>query len=156
MDHAAGVGVGDGLADLLEDREEAPTLGLGPAPLLEQHGQCLALHELHREVRAPVGAQPELVDRHDARMLELPTDLRLLDEALEHLGRLLMALEQELHGQVAAEVRVPGVQNDTHAPVGDLAEQLVAALGGGARAAMGVRAHEWCLGTVGLPQEDLA
>jgi len=30
--------------------------------------------------------QAELVDRHDARMLELAADLGLLDEAREHVG----------------------------------------------------------------------
>jgi hypothetical protein len=32
-----------------------------------------------------VGAQPELVDWHDAWVLELTTDLRLLDEARDQL-----------------------------------------------------------------------
>ena len=53
VDHAAGVGVGDRLADLLEDREEAaPRSSAGVGPLVEQRGERAAVDQLHGEVRA--------------------------------------------------------------------------------------------------------
>jgi hypothetical protein len=38
----------------------------------------LALHELHREVHLPRRVEAELVHRHDAGVVELARDLRLL------------------------------------------------------------------------------
>ena len=59
-------------------------------------------------------------------MLELAADLRLLDEPAHQLGLVLVALEQDLDGQVAPQVGVAALEDRPHAAAGDLAEELVA------------------------------
>ena len=86
MDHAAGVRVGHRLADLEEDPQHARLIGGRIGPRVQEIGQGAALDQLHREVGAAVGEGAQLVDRHDARMLQLAGDLRLLDEAADQLG----------------------------------------------------------------------
>src|SRR5262245_36587671 len=93
----------------------------------EQRGERAALHELHREIGPLVREQAELVDGHDAGMLELAADLRLLDEAFQQLRFFRELLAQNLHRDVAAEVAVAALQDDSHAAARDLAEELVAA-----------------------------
>ena len=61
-------------------------------------------------------------------MLELAADLRLLDEPADHLGVVAVLLQEDLDGQVAAEVGVAALEDDAHAAAGDLAEELVATL----------------------------
>ena len=122
MDHAPGVGVGHRLADLLEDPQEPRAVGLGRRPVGQELGQGAALDQLHREVRPGVGESTQLVDRHDARVLELAGDLRLLDEPADQLGLVAVRLEQDLDGQVAAEVGVAPLEHGAHAAAGDLAQ----------------------------------
>ena len=87
VDHAAGVGVGHRLADRLEDRQEPGQVVGRRRAGREQVGQRLPLDQLHGEVRPAVGEGAQLVDRHDARVLELAADLGLLDEPADQLGR---------------------------------------------------------------------
>ena len=54
----------------------------------------------------PSAQAAQLVDRHDARVLQLAGDLRLLDEPAHEVGVVAVLLEQHLDGQVAAEVGV--------------------------------------------------
>ena len=69
----------------------------------------------------------QLVDRHDAGVLELAADLRLLDEPADQLGRCRGGRSQEdLDGQVAAEVGVAALEDGAHAAAGDLAVDAVA------------------------------
>ena len=84
------------------------------------------MHQLHREVGPAVGEGAQLVDRHDPRVLELAADLGLLDEAADQLGLVAVCLEQDLDGQVAAEVGVAALEDRPHAAAGDLAQDLVA------------------------------
>ena len=56
-------------------------------------------------------------------MLELAADLRLLDEAVDQVGPVAVLLEQDLDGQVAAEVGVAAPEHGAHAAAGDLAEK---------------------------------
>ena len=121
-----GVGVGHRLADLLEDREEPrPVVGRAPARR-QQRRQGAAPDQLHREERPAVGEAPQLVDRDDARVLELAADLRLLDEPADHLGVVAVLLPEDLDGEVAAEVGVAPLEDRPHAAPGDLADELVA------------------------------
>ena len=83
--------------------------------------------QLHRDVEPAVGEPAQLVDRDDPRMLELAADLRLLDEPPDHLGMVTMLLQEDFHGQVAAEVHVATLQDRPDPPSGDLAEELVPA-----------------------------
>ena len=71
-----------------------------------------------------VGETPQLIDRDHAGVLELAADLRLLDEPPHQLGLLLVGLEQDLDGQVAAQVDIVALQDGAHAAPGDLAEEL--------------------------------
>ena len=50
-------------------------------PLGQHLGERAALDELHRKERPAVGEGAEIVHRHDAGMLQLPGDLRFLDES---------------------------------------------------------------------------
>ena len=75
-------------------------------PFGQQFGQGAALDELHREIRPAVDERAQLVDRDDAGVLQLAADLGLLDEPADQLGVLAMRLEQDLDGQVAAEVPI--------------------------------------------------
>src|SRR3954451_24873147 len=76
------------------------------------------------------GAQ--LVDRDHAGVLQLAGDLGLLDEPSDQVGVLAMLLEQDLDGQVAAEVAVAPLDDNAHAAAGNLAKKLEAgeAVGG--------------------------
>ncbi len=96
----------------------------GPVRLRQQNRQGAALDQLHGEVRPVVGEGAQLVDRDHARVLQLSGDLRLLDEPADQVGLLTMLIEQDLDGQVAAEVAVAPLDDDAHAAAGDLAEQL--------------------------------
>ncbi len=62
-------------------------------------------------------------------MLQLPADLRLLDEALRQLGLARVRLEEHLDGQVASQVEIPTFEDGAHAAAGDLAVELQAAGG---------------------------
>ena len=126
MDHAARVSVGERLADLLEDAEEALAVLGGVLALREERRERLALDQLHREVGLLVRHQSHIVHRHDARMLELRADLRLFDEAAGGVGVALVAIEQDLERDFAAELGVARFPHRADAAAGDLAGDLVA------------------------------
>jgi hypothetical protein len=58
-------------------------------------------------------------------VLELATDLGLLDEPPEQIGLARVPFEQDLDGEVAAEIDVATAQDGSHAAPGDLAVELV-------------------------------
>ena len=86
----------------------------------EDGGERLAFDQLHGEER-PVAEPADVVDRHDAGMLQLAADLGLFDEPPGDVGAVGEFLEQHLDGQVAAEVDVATAQHGPHAAAGDLA-----------------------------------
>ena len=124
VDHPPGVRVGDRLGDVEEDRQEPGMVARRVGPLVHHLGQGPALDQLHGEVGPPVGEGAQLVDRDDAGVLELAGDLGLLDEAAEQLGVAAVAFQEHLDGEVAAQVVVSPFQDRSHAPPGDLAEEL--------------------------------
>ena len=138
VDHASSVGVGHRLADGLED---ATGSGAGRAAGRsgrsdqQDAARVRPFDQLHREIRPAVGEGAQLVHRHDAGMLELAADLRFLDEPAHQLGLVLVAFEQDLDGQVAAQVGVAPLEHRPHPAARDLAEELVAV------AALGGRGH---------------
>ena len=88
-------------------------------------------------------------------MLELAGDLRLLDEPADQLGLIAVLLEQDLDGQVAAQVGVAALEDGAHAAPGDLAQDLERA------AAVGRRGHGVAAGpggrlgaAVGVAEQD--
>ena len=126
MHHRSGVGIGHGLADSFEDAEKPPSIVAGVRSILQQRRESPALHQLHGEKRAAIGAAAEFQNGNHARVLELAADLRLLDEPLHH-GRVAgMAPVQHLDGHLAAELSIAALQHHAHAPAGDLAVDLVA------------------------------
>ena len=88
--------------------------------------QALALDEPHAEVMLPV-VLADLVDRHDAGMVEVGGGLGLGVEPLDVgvVGEL--AGEDHLEGHGAVQADLPRLVDDPHAAAGDLAEQLVVA-----------------------------
>ena len=130
MDHPPRVGIGHRLAGLLEDPQEPRQVLRRARPFAEQGGQGPPLDQLHGEIRATVGESPQLVDRHDPRMLQLAADLRLLDEPPHHLGIALVRLQQHLDRQLPAQVDVATLEDRPHAAPGDLALELVPAQAG--------------------------
>ena len=84
-----------------------------------------------REERPQVGERPQLVDRHDAGVLELAADLRFLDEPSDHVGVVAEILPEHLEGDVAAQVGVAALEHGAHAAAGDLAVDPVADRGVG-------------------------
>jgi hypothetical protein len=125
VDHAAAVRVGEGLAHLLEDTQQARQLVRGPGPLLEQFRQGAALDQLHGEVRPAIGQHADLVHGRDAGVLQLPGELRLLAEAQFESGVSPGVCTQHLDGHGAIQVRVAGAQHRPHAASGDLPLDLV-------------------------------
>ncbi len=125
MDHAAGVGVSHRLAHRLEDRQEPGRVGLGPA-VGEERRQGLALHQLHGEEWPVVCQRAQIIHRHDSGVLKLAADLGLLDEAVDQVGAVAMLIEQDLEGEVAAQVRVAAPQHQAHPAAGDFAQELIA------------------------------
>lgn len=103
MDDAAYVGIGHGLADLRQDAQEVLSTSLRPPAGLEVIGERSSPNELHGEVRPPRGIPSELVDGNDPRVLELPPDLRLLDEPPLELRVGGVAPAEDLHGQVPSQ-----------------------------------------------------
>jgi hypothetical protein len=94
-------------------------------PLAQRRRQGLALEQLPGEER-PVAEAADVADGHHAGVLQLPADLRLLDEAPRHLRPVDVLLQQYLDGQVTAQVQVVAAQHRAHAAACDLALELVA------------------------------
>ena len=99
---------------------------------------------------------PQLVDRDDAGVLELPADLRLLDEAADQVGPMAMLLEQDLDGQVAAEVGIAPLEHGPHRAAGDLAQELHVRGAGRRRGQLGRRRpdHRGLGVAPGVAQQD--
>ena len=106
-------------------------IGRGPhsaGALLEQGSERSALDQPHREVRPEFRVQSQLVHGKNARMLKLASDLGLLDEAPDHRAIPGMTRVEHFHRDVAAQVGVAPLEDDTHAAASDLAEDMVSPL----------------------------
>ena len=99
----------------------------------EDRGQVATADELHREPEATVSVEPELVDGHDAGVVELARDLGLLEEALPQAGRALRIDRQgdDLHREVSPELLVDHLEHPPHATATDLPQDPVARGQGG-------------------------
>jgi hypothetical protein len=80
---AARVGVGHGLAHLLEHAEESALILRRLAARVEQRSECLALDQLHREERLSPWFSPNCRPAR-CRGVELTADLGLADESFNH------------------------------------------------------------------------
>jgi hypothetical protein len=124
VDHAPGVGVGDGLGNLLEDAQEPWHIFGRMFAIGQERGQSTSLHELHGKVRPPVGERTQLIDGDNAGVLQLTGDLRLLDEPSDQFWTITVHVQKHLDRQVAAEVGVAPLEHRSHAAASDLAEKL--------------------------------
>ena len=60
--------------------------GVSFALLVEDRAKALSFHQPHREVHAPVLVCADLVDGHDARVIELAGDLSFPQKPAEQLA----------------------------------------------------------------------
>jgi hypothetical protein len=122
VDDAAAVGVGDGAGEGLDQAGGFPRrLGFAAQPL----GQAASRDVLQGEVGQAVDLA-ELMDLHDARVLEAGHCLGLGAEARQLLGRRPAARAEHLERHDALEGDLPGPVDDAHPAVPQLAEDLVA------------------------------
>ena len=142
MDDAAGMSVGQRLAHLGEDVEKSwieirgsrfvvriivcrVTSHDARATITQQGREGLALYQLHGEVGPLVAGLAEVVDGHDAGVLQLAADLRFLDKALQQFGAAGMSLQHDLDSDVTTQVGIAALEDSAHAAAGDLAGQLL-------------------------------
>ena len=123
VDHAALVGVLDGLGDLAD---QPGGLARGQRTVGKALGEALPLDETHLKVMLAL-VLANLVDRHDAGMVEVGGRLGLAVEPLDVglIGELAGEDHLECDGPVEADL--PGLEDDPHAAAGDLADDLVVA-----------------------------
>jgi hypothetical protein len=89
---------------LLEHLEEARQVVGRAAALAQQGGEVAAADEFHGEVQAAAGVAADLVDGHDAGVLQLAADLRLFEEATADVGAVAGRIVEHFQGQLATEV----------------------------------------------------
>ena len=111
VQHAAAVGVIDGIADVHEAAEKlaqfqvARSRGTGMEPL-DRLLQGIAPDEPHGVEGAAVAIGTEAVDRHDARVLQAPGDLGLEQEAFPAGLVIGVVVEDLLEGHLAVELGI--------------------------------------------------
>ena len=118
------VGVGQAFGDLRQHPEpvfEGQALAAGDPGL-----QVFALDVLHHHVGAPI-LLPELEDRDDVLVGELPRGARLAEEPGPHLGRGVEVGRHGLDGHDALHQRIAGPVDHPHGPLADLLQDLVLA-----------------------------
>ena len=133
MYHSSHVSEGHGVADFQEDAEQFAEgvlrdhLGFFGSEALDDVGQGNPLHQLHRVVDVVVGVHAEVVNGHDAGVLQLPGDPGLFDEAQNLILGDLLRVEDHLHCDVALDVQVTGFKNGSHAALGQHGHHIVLA-----------------------------
>ncbi len=118
MDDAVRVRERDRLADAQEDRQ-----ALGDVPVRARHPaiEPVAAHALHRVEETAVRQLAEVVDRHDARVLEPGDDPRLV--------RFTRRAVEDLQRHLAIERRIARQVDDPHAAAPERGDDLVACAG---------------------------
>ena len=121
VDHAAGVGVIDGVADVEEAAEQlaqAPgstagvvLQGFVGVEVLDRLLEAVALDEPHGVVRAAAAVGAQAVDRHDAGVLQPAGDLGLQHEPLAADRVVGVLLEDLLERHLAVQL---GVERHEH------------------------------------------
>ena len=98
----------------------------GSGPSARRWREALPLDEAHAEVMLAL-VLADLVDRHDAGMVEVGGGLGLGVEPLDVglVGELAGEDHLERDGPIQADL--PGLEDDAHAAAGDLADDLVVA-----------------------------
>jgi hypothetical protein len=122
VDHVAGMGEGQPVADLLHESElgrRRPGLPAG-----DQLLEVAPLEELHGQVGAPA-VLAEIEDGDDVGMVEAPRGLGFTLEPLAQLGDGPHRRGHRLQGDVATDNRVPSLEDLTHRPAADGSDDLV-------------------------------
>ena len=102
-------------------------VGVAVAQAVDDLFQRAAAHPLHGEVLAPLVVHADVVDGHHRRVLELPLNARLAQEALAQVGtRIVVSLMQALHRDIAQHVRVAGDHDLAHCALAERLAQAVA------------------------------
>jgi hypothetical protein len=137
VENAPVVGVGDRVAHLHEDREQAMErpgrldLGITAAQAGEDVGERAALDLAHDEVDEPFRGHTHLVDGDHVGVSELRGHLGF-DHKTRELRRLdALRIDQGLHRNGAPQVGVPRSEDETHAPAAQLALDLETTQGRG-------------------------
>ncbi len=130
MDDALAVRVGERVGDRDRVRHERDALG-GRRRRADDLVERAALHELHRVVRIAVGPAPDLVDRHDRRVLQVRGDQRLAREPRDDVG---VVDEDFLERDDAVRARIARAEHAAEPTARELALQLEAIVGHGAEA----------------------
>ena len=138
MHHALGVCEGHRLAHALEHAERAC---LVPTPctashLREHFMQARAFDLAHGEERATFSVDAELVNRNDARVVELRSDLRLFEEPVQFVFRDAHVLARpvsanHLHRQAAFQVSILDFVDQAHPARAKPADTAIARAAGG-------------------------
>ena len=131
MDHAFGVGVSDGIADLLEDGEEGSEgiffegFWVGMAEEVNDFVKGGAFDELHAVEHFALGVGAEFINGDDIGVFELAGELGFFDEAEGiFAGELVLGVD-DFDGDRAAEAEVAGLEDDAHAAVIDGGDDLI-------------------------------
>ncbi len=136
VDDAAGVGSGEAVGGLGDDRQG---LGWRERTAADPGAQALAAAEGHGDEHAAVLALADVVDRADVGAVEGRGGPGFVDEALAGLGVVGELGREELEGHGAPELEVVGLVDDAHGAAADLSEDAVFAAGdqgAGAEAAL--------------------
>jgi hypothetical protein len=113
------MGVGNGLAHLLENPQQMGKVIAAGLAFIEQGGKGAALHELHGEIGAIVGESANLVNGHNAGMLELGGDASFFEEADDKFGLIEVFIAKGFEGEDAIEFGIANAQDDAHAAPSD-------------------------------------
>ncbi len=114
MDHAGGVGVGEGLAGL-EDVVDGDLHRERPL-VAEERAQVLPFEVLHHQVGRAAVERTGVAHAGDVLALHLRGGLAFAEEALDHVGADQGVREEELDRHPLAEVNVLGRDDDAHPP----------------------------------------
>ena len=124
VDDAAGVGRGEGVADLQDHRAEP-----GPrerAAAREQGREVLAVEQLHRHVGEALGGEADVDDVDDVGVSHQRGGAGLLQEATDDVGLHGLVGVEDLDGELAADGDVLGEVDGGHAAVAEVLEDAVA------------------------------
>ncbi len=124
MDDAARVAVVERVQERYRDPRRR--LLVERAALRELSAERGPVHELHRVPERPFDVA-EIVDFHDARMLERGRHTRFLAEALRELRVFSVRLVQDLESFEALEARAPYLIDGGESAASQEAENLIAA-----------------------------
>ena len=123
VDHAVVVGARDGVRQI---QDQLGRLLHAELPPLQFGRQSRSFDEGHDVVVMP-GVGSDVVDRHDARVIQARGHFRFGVEPLDGFGGRQVAVQDHLQGDGPLQFRVVRLEHDPHAAAGDFLEQLVAA-----------------------------